>query len=115
VDAGAEFAITAPVFDPDTLRSLLETPEMLKVPAIATIWPLRSAREAEFFEQEMAEVPVPAAIVERMREAEARGDEAAEGLAIAREVAAAVRPFVRGLQVVAPDGHAETALAVLAP
>jgi homocysteine S-methyltransferase len=115
VDAGAEFAITAPVFDPDALRSLLETPEMLKVPAIATIWPLRSAREAEFFEQEMAEVPVPAAIVERMREAEARGDEAAEGLAIAREVAAAVRPFVRGLQVVAPDGHAETALAVLAP
>ncbi|MHC4164484.1 MAG: bifunctional homocysteine S-methyltransferase/methylenetetrahydrofolate reductase [Planctomycetota bacterium] len=113
VDAGAEFALTAPLFDAEALESLLDDLKT-SIPVIATIWPLRSAREAEFFEQEMADVPVPPALIQRMQEAEARGGEAAEGLAIARELVAAVRPLVQGLQIVAPDGRAGTVLAVLA-
>jgi homocysteine S-methyltransferase len=112
VDAGADFAVTAPVFDPEALASLLgAAPE--RVPVIATIWPLRTAREAEFFEQQMADVPVPAALVRRMQEAEGRGGEEAEGLAIARELRAALRPLVQGIVVAAPDGNVERALAVL--
>ena len=112
VDAGAEYAVTSPLFDVDALESLLDAVES-KIPILATVWPLRSAREAEFFEQEMADVPVPAAIIERMRAAEAKGGECEEGIAIARELAEALRPLVSGLQVVAPDSLAETALAVL--
>ena len=112
VDAGAEFALTAPLFDAEALESLLDDLKT-SIPVIATIWPLRSAREAEFFEQEMADVPIPAALIQRMQEAEARGGEAAEGLAIARELVAAARPLVAGLQIVAPDGRAGTVLAVL--
>jgi homocysteine S-methyltransferase len=112
VDAGAEFALTAPLFDVEALESLLDDLNTT-IPVIATIWPLRSAREAEFFEQEMADVPVPRALVQRMQEAEAHDGEAAEGLAIAREMAAAARPLVQGLQIVAPDGRAGTVLAVL--
>jgi len=112
VDAGAEFALTAPLFDTEALESLLDDLKT-SIPVIATIWPLRSAREAEFFEQEMADVPIPAALIRRMQEAEARGGEAAEGLAIARELVAAARPLVAGLQIVAPDGRAGTVLAVL--
>jgi methionine synthase I (cobalamin-dependent)/5,10-methylenetetrahydrofolate reductase len=112
VDAGAEFALTAPLFDVEALESLLDDLQT-SIPVIATIWPLRSAREAEFFEQEMADVPVPPALVKRMQEAEAHGGEAAEGLAIARELAAAARPLAQGLQIVAPDGRAGTVLAVL--
>ncbi|MHC4974595.1 MAG: bifunctional homocysteine S-methyltransferase/methylenetetrahydrofolate reductase [Planctomycetota bacterium] len=112
VDAGAEFALTAPLFDVEALESLLDDLRT-SIPVVATIWPLRSAREAEFFEQEMADVPVPKALVRRMQDAEQHGGEAAEGLAIAREIAAAVRPLVQGLQIVAPDGRAGTVLAVL--
>jgi len=112
VDAGAEFALTAPLFDAEALESLLDDLKT-SIPVIATIWPLRSAREAEFFEQEMADVPIPAALIQRMQEAEARGGEAAEGLAIAHELVAAARPLVAGLQIVAPDGRAGTVLAVL--
>jgi homocysteine S-methyltransferase len=112
VDAGAEFALTAPLFDAEALESLLDDLKT-SIPVLATLWPLRSAREAEFFEQEMADVPVPPALIRRMQEAEVRGGEAAEGLAIARELAAAVRPLVQGLQIVAPDGRAGTVLAVL--
>ena len=114
VDAGAEFIITAPVFDPQALTTFLEAWEGRRVPVIATIWPLRTARAAEFFEQELAEVPVPEALVRRMQEAEENGREQEEGLAIARELAAAVRPLVQGIQIVAPDLAVERALAVLA-
>jgi methionine synthase I (cobalamin-dependent)/5,10-methylenetetrahydrofolate reductase len=110
VEAGAEFAVTAPVFDPDALASLLR--EGPRLPVLATIWPLRSAREAEFFEQQMADVPVPGALVRRMEEAEGRGEEEEEGLAIARELVAAVRPMVQGVIVAAPDGDIDRALAV---
>jgi len=110
VEAGAEFAVTAPVFDPDALASLLR--EGPKLPVVATIWPLRTAREAEFFEQQMADVPVPKALVKRMEEAEGRGEEEAEGLTIARELCAAVRPLVQGVLVAAPDGNVERALEV---
>jgi homocysteine S-methyltransferase len=112
VEAGAEFAVTAPVFDPDALGSLLR--EGPRLPVLATVWPLRSATEAEFFEQQLADVPVPKSLVRRMVEAEGRGEEEAEGLAIAREVLAAVKPFVQGVLVAAPDGNVERALEVLA-
>ncbi len=111
VEAGAEFAVTAPVFDPDALGSLLR--EAPKLPVVATIWPLRSAREAEFFEQQMADVPVPKALVRRMVEAEGRGEEEAEGLRIACELLDAVRPLVQGVLVAAPDANVERALEVL--
>jgi homocysteine S-methyltransferase len=112
VSAGAEFAVTAPIFDPAGLEALLEElPE--RVPVIATVWPLRSAREAQFFELELSEVPVPAPLQERMQAAETAGREREEGIAIARELAAALRPLVNGLQVVAPDGDLELAAAVL--
>jgi methionine synthase / methylenetetrahydrofolate reductase(NADPH) len=111
VEAGAEFAVTAPVFDPEALASALR--EGPKLPVIATIWPLRTAREAEFFEQQMADVPVPKALVRRMVLAEGRGEEEKEGLAIARELLAAVRPLVQGVLVAAPDGAVERALEVM--
>lgn len=113
VDAGAEFALTAPVFDPQALQDFLAGWNGPTIPVIATIWPLRSARQAEFFEQELAEVPVPAEFVERMQLAEQDDREVDEGIAIAREVAAAIRPHVQGIQVVAPELEVGSALAVL--
>lgn len=112
VDAGAEYALTSPIFDAQVLVKCLETLKPT-IPIIATIWPLANARSAEFFEHEMATVPVPAPLVERMRQAEEAGNEAAEGLAIAVELAEAVRPFVQGIEVVAPDGRLDIALAVV--
>jgi homocysteine S-methyltransferase len=113
VDAGADFAVTSPIFDPHELESFIDEWGGRKIPVIATIWPLRSAREAEFFEQELAEVPVPGELVKRMQEAERDGREVEEGIAIASEVARAVKPMVRGIQVVAPGLEVNSALAVL--
>ena len=113
VDAGAEFALTPPVFDVDALKSLIADLGQTSRPLIASIWPLNSAREAEFFEHEMADVPVPEPLVKRMQQAEKKGTEAEEGLAIARELALAVRPLVHGVQLIVAAGRVDAALGVL--
>lgn len=112
-EAGAEFALTAPIFDVAALREVMAQLGEEPLPIIGYLWPLRTAREAEFFEEQLAAVSVPAPLVERMRRAEAEGREEAEGLVICKELAAQLRPLVQGLQVAAPDGRLDLALAVL--
>jgi len=116
VEAGAEFAITQPVFDIAQLDRFLETVEAFRLPIIAGIWPLVSLRNAEFLANEVPGVTVPDAVLERMRRASERGKEAAldEGVTIAREMLAAVRSRVQGAQVSAPLGRVPVALDVLA-
>ena len=114
VDAGAEFAVTQPVFDLDQLDAFLTQVERFHLPIIAGIWPLVSLRNAEFLANEVPGVSVPPQIVERMRTASAAGKEAglAEGVAIAREMLEAIRTRVQGVQVAAPLGRAEVAVRV---
>jgi hypothetical protein len=58
-------------------------------------------------------VSVSEAVVERMRRAETAGREAAEGLEIASELAAAVRPHVQGIQISTAAGAIDSALGVM--
>jgi len=115
VDAGAEFAVTQPVFDPRQLESFLTRVESFRIPVVAGIWPLVSLRNAEFLANEVPGVSVPEEILRRMRSAQERGREAAlaEGVTVAREMFAKVRGGVQGIQVSAPFGRVEVALDVL--
>jgi len=114
VEAGAEYAITQPVFDVSQLEKFLRTIEHTRIPIVAGIWPLVSHRNAEFLANEVPGVVVPSAIIERMRAASAKSKEhgVAEGIAIAREMLERVRPHVQGVQVSAPFGKVELALEV---
>ncbi|MEN8374197.1 MAG: bifunctional homocysteine S-methyltransferase/methylenetetrahydrofolate reductase [Gemmatimonadota bacterium] len=117
VDAGAEFCVTQPVFDPAQLLDFVRSAQErdMSIPVVAGIWPLVSARNAEFLANEVPGISVPDPVIERMRAASARGKEDAleEGLAIARECLAAVRGVIQGVQVSAPFGRVEVALSVL--
>ncbi len=62
---------------------------------------------------EVPGVRVPEAVVERMRQAEAAGRAAAEGVAIAREVVAEVRSLVQGVQISTAAGAVVAALEVM--
>ena len=116
VEAGAEFAITQPVFDLDQLDRFLKRVEGFNLPIIGGIWPLVSLRNAEFLANEVPGVTVPEEILTRMRRASEAGREEAlaEGVRIAREMLAAVRDRLRGAQVSAPLGRVPVALDVLA-
>jgi homocysteine S-methyltransferase len=114
VDAGAEFAITQPVFDAVQLEKFLSSISHVRIPVIAGIWPLVSLRNAEFLANEVPGVSVPDAVITRMRRASEKSKEHAtrEGIAIAREMLERVRPDVQGVQVSAPFGKVELALKV---
>jgi homocysteine S-methyltransferase len=116
VDAGAEFAITQPVFDASQLEKFLEAIAHVRIPVIAGIWPLVSLRNAEFLANEVPGVSVPDDVIARMRRAGEQSKEhaTAEGIAIAREMLERVRPVVQGVQVSAPFGKVELALQVFA-
>ncbi|MDR2438828.1 MAG: bifunctional homocysteine S-methyltransferase/methylenetetrahydrofolate reductase [Planctomycetaceae bacterium] len=115
IDAGAEFAITQPVFDPDALLSFLDAIGDCPIPILAGIWPLASYRNAEFMQNEVPGVIVPDETMNRMQAVSkhSKEDQLAVGVEIAREMIAAVRHRVGGIQVNAPFGRVEIALAVL--
>jgi homocysteine S-methyltransferase len=116
VEAGAEYAITQPVFDIDQLFCFLDRIERegIRIPIIAGIWPLVSARNAEFLANEIPGVVVPPHVVARMHHASALGKEEAveEGILIAQEMLAAALPRIQGVQVSAPFGRVPLALRV---
>jgi methionine synthase / methylenetetrahydrofolate reductase(NADPH) len=114
VDAGAEYAITQPVFDVAQLEKFLESIAHVRIPIVAGIWPLVSARNAEFLANEVPGVVVPEAVLARMRKASEKSKEhaVAEGIAIAREMLERVRGSVQGAQVSAPFGKVELAVKV---
>jgi len=113
VEAGAEFAITQPVFDVPALRTFLDQLTAPAIPILAAITPLESLRHAEFLANEVPGVTVPPEILDRMRIAEEQGRAREEGLSIARELVAEVAGRVQGLQITVASGALDTALDVL--
>ncbi len=115
VDAGAEFAVTQPVFDAGQLETFIARAEDAAIPFIAGIWPLISLRNAEFLANEVPGLHVPERVIQRMRGAQEKGDEAAlhEGLAIARAMVDAIRDIAQGVQISAPLGRVDVALKAL--
>src|SRR6202035_196420 len=69
VAAGAEYAVTQPVFDIRLLENFLRRIEHCRIPVVAGIWPLVSVRNAEFMKNELR-VSVPDSILERMARAQ---------------------------------------------
>ncbi len=112
VEAGAEYAVTQPVFDLSLLENFLRRIEHHRIPVVAGIWPLVSLRNAEFMKNELR-VSVPDAILQRMSRAKSPEAAREEGIAIAREMLTAVRGMVQGTQVSAPQGRYASAVDVL--
>ena len=114
--AGAEFAITQPVFDPEALFRFLDRLDTLprRIPVIAGVWPLVSFKNAEFMRNEVPGVTVPDSVMERMARCKTKEEGIEAGIAIAQEICSAIEDRVAGWQVSAPLGRLDIALKVLA-
>ena len=113
VEAGAEYAITQPVFDLRLLEAFLRRIEEFRIPVIAGIWPLTSLRNAEFMRNDLR-VSMPEAVMQRMAQVGSPEAARAEGVAIAQEMLAEALPMVQGVQVSAPFGRYALAADVIA-
>jgi homocysteine S-methyltransferase len=115
LEAGAEFAMTQPVYDRALLETFLIALGEPQIPILVGILPLHSYRNAEFLHNEVPGMRIPASVRERMRAAGGKDAARAEGVDIAREALEGVRtlPGVRGVYVMPPFGRYEVALEVL--
>ena len=109
VEAGAEFAVTRPVFDLAVLERFLKLIENCKIPIILGILPLASYKMAEFLNYEVPGCSIPDSIMERMRETDARE----EGIRVAQEFLEEAKDMVQGVQVRGPFDRYETPIEVL--
>jgi homocysteine S-methyltransferase len=112
--AGANFAVTQPVFDVKQLETFLKRMESTagRIPVVAGIYPLTSYRNAEFMNNEVPGISVPQAVMDRMREADTGERARAEGVRIAQETLLSIRGLVQGVEIAPPFGRYAMAVEV---
>ncbi|MFI5179825.1 MAG: bifunctional homocysteine S-methyltransferase/methylenetetrahydrofolate reductase [Thermoanaerobaculia bacterium] len=101
IEAGATFAQTQPVYDVEALDRFFQREESRAIPILIGLIPPKSLKQALYFANEVPGMVVPAAILDRMRKAAEKGPEfeAEEGLAIAIDLARAIRARARGVHI----------------
>jgi methionine synthase / methylenetetrahydrofolate reductase(NADPH) len=113
VKAGAEYAITQPVFDNDLFFKFISKINHVKIPVIAGVWPLVSVRNAEFMNNEVPGATVPNHIMKRMYATKSKEEAQEVGIEIARETIRQIRNEISGVQVSMPFGKSKYPLDVL--
>ncbi len=113
IEAGAEFAITQPVFDPEIFLRFKEKIKDMTIPIIAGVWPLMSYKNAEFMNNEVPGATVPEPILERMRQKGSGPDAQQEGVLIAGEALQLIKAHIAGVQVSAAFGRVDLAVDVM--
>lgn len=117
VEAGAEWCITQPVFESAALFRFLEYVEKhkIRIPVVAGVWPLLSLRNAIFMKNEVPGVVIPDSIIRRMEKPKDPEDAKKTGVEIAREMVEELGSNIQGLQLSAPFGRIDLALAIVSP
>lgn len=110
LEAGAQYAVTQPIFDETGAQELRDATAHLRIPIILGILPLRTLRHAQFLDREVAGIVVPLRVQERLAGAP---DATAEGLAMGREMLSVAREWFGGACLMPPFGHYEIVPGVL--
>jgi len=113
LEAGADFVVTRPVFDPRSLDRVAKQLEDAKLPVLLGLRPLDSVLDAEWMANEMPGSQIPDGVLDRMRRAQSPEAAAAEGIAIARDLYAGLKGRVQGVLVTALPGRIDRALDIL--
>lgn len=107
IDCGADFALSQPVFDPQTALAFLAHYEglfgKLPIPMLAGVLPLASVRHAQFLRNEVPGMVMSEAIVKRL---EAAGNKTrTEGSLIALEILSQLAGAVQGVYFIPAFGR----------
>ena len=104
IDAGAQFAVTQPIYDAETVDIMAQATQSMGIPVIMGILPLRTARHADFLHQKVAGIAMPKRLREQMHQAD---DTIKTGNQNAREMLAAARERFAGACIMPPFDHYE--------
>ncbi len=102
--AGAQFAVTQPVYDRISAEKLVKATAHIDIPLILGILPLRTLRHATFLHEKVAGIVVPRHVREQMKHA---ADPVAEGVRNARDMLTIAREQFAGACLMPPFDHYE--------
>ena len=105
VQAGAQFLVTRPVYELDTLRIMADALADTRVPVLLSVSPLRSFEEADYLAHEVPEVNIPAGTLRAMERA-GRSAARATGLDLAAGLLREGRALVSGVVLTGAYGDA---------
>jgi len=111
IDAGAQFAMTQPLYKLDVLERFLAKAHNLKIPILLGLLPLQSYRHAEFLHNEVPGIDIPASVRERLNSG---GKDAANiGIELCQELLHQAKSLVQGAYLMPSFGRYDTILKVL--
>lgn len=115
IEAGAEYALTQPVFEARLLEDFLHQTSDVKIPIMVGILPLLSYKNAEFLHNEVPGMRIPSRIRESLRKTSSNEKARELGIRIAQEALLQSKELqqVKGVYIMPPLGRYDLALKVL--
>jgi homocysteine S-methyltransferase len=113
IEAGAEFCLTQPVYEPKYLERFLSAISSRRIPVLVGILPLTSYRNAEFLHNEVPGMAVPAEVRELLKNAPGKERAQKVGIDIARDALRAARDLTEGAYLMPPFNRFELAVSVI--
>ncbi len=111
LEAGADFFMTQPIYEPEVLDAFDRRVGKLPVPVLLGILPLQSFRHAEFLHNEVPGITIPRWVRDRMQAAGNAGRE--EGLRLARELLLGLLDRIDGAYFMPSFGRYEIVAALV--
>lgn len=112
-DAGAEFVMTQPVYDPRQVERFLLDARRLGLPILMGVCPLASYRNAIFLHKNVPGMKIPHEILQRMKKADEEGRGEEEGVQIAQDALQIAQELIQGAYIIPPFGRIYLAERVL--
>ena len=113
--AGADFALTQPVYDPELARSFLEIYQArhgaLNLPILVGVLPLFSARHAAFLHNEVPGIQIPEALQARIQTDDDHAPKI--GVQMAIELLESLSGMVQGAYLMPPFGRYDMAAEII--
>ena len=107
IEAGANFALTQPVFEPiiveQFLQSYAATYGTLELPLLLGMLPIHNAKHATFLNNEVPGIDIPQKAIQRISDAGEKSRE--EGIRMAIELFYSVRKLVQGVYLIPAFGR----------
>ncbi len=107
---GAHFVMTQPIFDADSVSNMMEQTAHIDLMMFPGIFPLISARSAEFLHNELPGITIPEEIRKALWRYEKLEDQRKAGLEITRRLIADIAGIVDGLYLISPLNRWEVPL-----
>lgn len=105
IEAGADFVMTQPVYDPDGMSEVYEITKSLPVPVFIGIMPLTGYRNALFLHHEVPGIKIPEPVLKRMEKTKDKQSGQREGVQVAKELLEVAMEKFAGIYLITPFSH----------